>query len=416
MLKGVIKNSKNLNRKCLKIKIKQVLTTKKRGTLLRALTAPWLRALLLAPRAKGAYRKVMADWKERAEIDGDVVFFNYEEISSYSELKEVFIWDLDKTYLDTSIDSLSGLFQTIMERAFAKKNIPGTNILIQRLSRFQRELKQESYSPIVFITASPPQMEEKIYEKFQIDGLRPMGCFYKDNLRNLVPKRFWRLRKQIGYKIQALMQLRLLLPANIRQICWGDDSESDAIIYNLYSDICSRRMGVHDIRSTLEKLLVPGEQIDHILEMQMQIPENDPVEKIYINLATDTDPDYYLKFGRRTLATYNTFQVALDLLQDQRLALEDILHISQEMIFNYKFTPEELMSSFDELIRRNVLGISVFEMAKHYFVEKGLMPSDFKTSVEPVREKRVENGIVYELEGVHEPWVQDHIDYLHDYR
>lgn len=358
----------------------------------------------------------MADWKERAEISGDVVFFNYEDPKVFSQFKEVYIWDLDKTYLDTSIDSLGGLFRTIMERAFSKKNIPGTNVLLQRLNRYMTEQKTDAQFPIFFITASPPQMEEKIYEKFTLDGLRPLGCFYKDNLRNLVPKRFWRLRRQIGYKIQALMQLRLTLPEGVRQICWGDDSESDAIIYNLYSDICSRRIGVNDLRHVLEKLLVPSDQIDQILEMQMQIPAVDPVEKIYINLATDTDPDYYLKFGRRTLPTYNTFQVALDLLQDQRLALEDLLAIAQEMIFNYKFTPEELMGSLDELIRRNVLGVSTFEMAKHYFIEKGLMHDDFKPSVEPVREKLVENGKVYELEGVHEPWVQPRVDYLHDYR
>lgn len=358
----------------------------------------------------------MSDWRDRSEISGDVVYFSYVEKEILAQQKEVFIWDLDKTYLDTTIDSLSGLFRTILERAFAKKNIPGSNILIQRLSRYQKERSQTDVFPVFFITASPPQMEEKIYEKFLIDGIKPLGSFFKDNLKNLSPKRFWRLRRQIGYKVQALLELRQQLPENIKQICWGDDSESDAIIYSLYSDICARRVEGGVLRAILEKLFVPPDQISRILELQIDIPKNDPVEKVYINLATDTDPDYYLKFGRRTLPTYNTFQIALDLLQDQRLALEDVLVIATDMMTNYDYTPEELMTFFDELIRRNVIGMSAYEMARQYFIEKGLMHSDFQPSIVPLREKTVVNGVVYELEGVHEEWVPLHTDYLHDYR
>lgn len=358
----------------------------------------------------------MSDWRDRSEISGDVVHFPYVERADLQTLKDVFIWDLDKTYLDTKIDSLEGIFQTIIERAFAKKNIPGSNVLIQRLSRYQKERTQSDVFPVFFITASPPQMEEKIYEKFLIDGIKPLGSFFKDNLKNLSPKRFWRLKRQIGYKIQALLELRVQLPENIKQICWGDDSESDAIIYSLYSDICARRIETGELRSVLEKLFVPPDQIARILELQMDTPQNDPVEKVYINLATDTDPDYYLKFGRRTLPTYNTFQIAIDLLQDQRLALEDVLVIATDMMANYDYTPEELMGFLDELIRRNVIGISTYEMARHYFVEKGLMATDFTPSVELLREKHVVNGVVYELEGVHEAWVPERIDYLHDYR
>lgn len=61
-----------------------------------------------------------------------------------------------------------------------------------------------------------------------------------------------------------------------------------------------------------------GNQVDTILRLREDIPEQDPVEKIYINLAADTDADYYLKFGRRILPTYNTFQLALDLHQISR--------------------------------------------------------------------------------------------------
>lgn len=358
----------------------------------------------------------MADWRDRCEINEDVVYFRYVTPGVEKNVEEVFVWDLDKTYLDTAIESISQLITTAIERAFNKKNVPGTTTLLQVLAKTWTGAQGQTRFPLYFISASPPQMEARIAEKFTIDDIRPFGCFYKDNLRNLRPSRMWRLKKQVGYKIQALLQLRTKLKDNVKQIFWGDDSESDAIIYNLYSDICARRIGTQDLRNILKNLSVTGEQIDQILLLQSQVPEHDPVEKIYINLAVDTDPDYYLKFGRRTLPTYNTFQVALDLLQDKRIDLDAAHTIAQDMIFNYGFTPEELLRSYDELIRRHVLGESTVAKVSAFFAEKGLFPQGFESAIHPSRETKVQNGKVYELEGHFEPWVPERIDYLHDYR
>lgn len=360
--------------------------------------------------------KSMADWRERSELNDDVVFFQYVSESIEKSASEVFIWDLDKTYLDTTIDSLSGLLSTVLERAFHKKNIPATNILLQNLYSFRHKTRGLQQFPIYFITASPPQMEERISEKFALDNIRPFGCFYKDNLANLRPSRLWRLRRQVGYKLQALMQLRTRLADDVKQICWGDDSETDAVIYNLYSDICARRLGPAEIRQILEKFRVTGEQVDTILSLQLDIPESDPVEKIYINLATDTDADYYLKFGRRTVATANTFQVAIDLVQDQRLNLEGLYAVAQDMIYNYDFTPEELGKSLDEMVRRKLLGRTQFEIILQFLVDKGILQIDFKPTITPLGEALIKEGVVYSLEGEHEPWVPDRIDYIHDYR
>lgn len=358
----------------------------------------------------------MADWRDRAQITDDVVFFRYVTQGVEKNIEEVFVWDLDKTYLDTAIESLSQLLITAIERSFNKKNVPGTSTLLQVLAQTWQDGKGQSRFPLYFISASPPQMEARIAEKFTFDNIRPFGCFYKDNLRNLTPKRFWRLNKQVGYKLQALLQLRQKLKSDVRQVFWGDDSESDATIYNLYSDICARRLGAQDLRNVLKNLSVTAEQIDQILILQSEIPEHDPVEKIYINLAVDTDPDYYLKFGRRTLPTYNTFQVVCDLFQDGRVPLEGVYSVVQDMIFNYGYTPEQLMRSFDELLRRHVIGATCFAKLKPFFIEKGLFPQSYEPSFQPLKETKVENGKVFELEGHFEPWVAPHVDYLHDYR
>jgi hypothetical protein len=355
-------------------------------------------------------------WRERSRAKDDVIFFPYAPESLEKSVAEVFIWDIDKTYLDTQISSLSSLMITALERAYKKKNVPGTQTLLQVLSKRWTERKGQAYFPIYFISASPPQLEERIFAKFYYDGIKPFGCFYKDNLKNLWPKRWWRLTKQVGYKIQALMILRRRLPEEVRQVCWGDDSESDAVIYNLYSDICARRMSIKETRQILRFFGVLGEQIDQILELQASVPEQDPVEKIYINLAEDTDPDYYLKFGRRTLPTQNSFQTALDLVQDRRLLAEDAFTVARDMIYNYRFSPEEIVASFDDFLRQRRLGAVAYRELLECFLAKGLFPRSYQAKSQPPREKEFRGERVIRLEGQFEPWVADHIDYTRDYR
>ena len=358
----------------------------------------------------------MAHWKQRSTTNLDVVYFDYQTKAQLESSEEIYIWDLDKTYLDTSIDSFTGLMHTIFEKAFTKKNVPGTPDIIRSLARYRKKHFDEKDFLLFFVSASPPQMETKVYEKFVLDEIQPIGMFYKDNLKNLSPKKFLFLKKQIGYKVQSLLQLRTRLSKNAHMICFGDDSESDATIYNLFSDICARRQTESQLTLLLEDLGVNYAQIDEILRLQSIIPIQDPVEKIYINLATDTDPEYYLKYGRRTLPTYNSFQVALDLVQDQRLSLEELGFIVDGLIEKYKFTADQLVSSFEELIRRRVLGLSSYEMMKNYFIEKKIISQMWMPKIEPLKEKKTDNGHVYELDGIFEEWIPRQIDYLNDYR
>ncbi len=358
----------------------------------------------------------MADWKTKAEILGDVVFFPYAAGENVDVFDEVFVWDLDKTYLDTSWGSLRELWRTALEKAFQKRNIPGTGSLVRALKASWEQERGRRPFPIYFITASPPQIETRIREKLELDQILPLGCFYKDNLRNVKPGRLWRLTQQVGYKVQALLQLRTQMKQDVRQILWGDDSESDAIIYSLYSDICARRWNEKELMAILRGLHVVGEQTDTIMELQEQIPNSDPVEKIYINLAVDTDAEYYLKFGRRVVPTKNTFQAALDLFQDKRLTAEPVLRVAQDMVMNYGFTHEELESGFDDLVRRRQLADVTVREILPVLKMHGLFAPDFQTSLEPGKIANQVGDRVYGLEGTHEPWVPEHIDYLHEFR
>lgn len=359
----------------------------------------------------------MPDWRSRAEITSDVVLFRYAAEAIENETPEVYVWDLDKTYLDTAFETFRGLLRTVREKAFQKRNVPGTAVLVRAL----RDFWQETHSgrkdfPIYFITASPPQLGRKIHDKLAYDGIYPFGLFCKDNLQNIYPKRWWRLTQQIGYKLQALLQLRLHLSENVRQILWGDDSEADAVIYSLYSDLCSRRLEERDARHILKYFKVTGHQVDTILNLLEMIPKQDPVDKIYINLAADTDPEYYLKFGRRTLPTSNTFQLALDLFQDRRLHSTQVVKVARDLIQNYGFGIDELERSFEELVRRPVLADKTVEVILPILIENELLRPGFQLSnaAKPIASSLGHR--IFELEGVTEPWVPEHVDYLRDDR
>lgn len=358
----------------------------------------------------------MADWKSRAHILEDVVFFRYISADLETTFEEVYVWDLDKTYLDTSHASVREVWRTLAEKAFQKKNVPGTGSLVRALKQAWQEERGQKAFPIYFITASPPQMEAKIKDKLELDEILPLGAFYKDNFKNLKPSRLWRLKKQVGFKLQALLQLRMRLRGDVRQVFWGDDSESDAVIYSLYSDICARRWPEKDLLTILRGLHVVGEQTEVILDLQSQIPVHDPVEKIYINLATDTDPEYYLKFGRRLIATYNTFQAALDLMQDQRLPVEQVIRVAQDMIMNFGFTRDQLEFSIDNLVRRELLSDVALDAVVPDLKLAKLISSDFKPSIEPKKISVQDGSRVYRLEGSDDPWVPEHIEYLNEIR
>lgn len=359
----------------------------------------------------------MSDWRTRAEITSDVVLFRYVTDPVERETQEVYVWDLDKTYLDTAFESLGGLWRTVREKAFQKRNVPGTATLVRALRDYWQEThKGRKDFPIYFITASPPQLENKIHDKLAYDGIYPFGLFCKDNLQNIYPRRWWRLTQQIGYKLQALLQLRLHLGENVRQILWGDDSEADAVIYSLYSDLCARRLEEREARQILRYYKVIGAQVDAILRLLEDIPRQDPVEKIYINLAADTDAEYYLKFGRRILPTYNTFQLALDLFQDNRLSAAQVVKVTLDLVQNYSFGVEELEYSLDEFIRRPILSDKTVAAILPVLQQHRLIRPSYVPTADP---KPVISSVgtrIFELEGVTEPWVPEHIDYMRDDR
>ena len=63
----------------------------------------------------------------------------------------------------------------------------------------------------------------------------------------------WRsLREHLGYKLGELLESRKTGPAARREVLFGDDWESDPLIYSMYADILAGRLGWDDRRLATE--------------------------------------------------------------------------------------------------------------------------------------------------------------------
>lgn len=354
-------------------------------------------------------------------ISGDVVFFSYKDLKTLPQVQSLYVWDLDKTYLDTRFESLQALFKTAFEKSRDKSNVPGTKTLLQALDKTgeihsankadQQTAGLSNSTAIFFITASPPQMEEKIIRKLLLDGIKPWGIFFKNNLKNIFPPNRWRrLTQHVGYKLQALLHLHLLGDSKIlSQFFWGDDSEMDAVIYNLYSDICAHRLKAENLEEVLKHFHVSA-QYKTITEFQEKIISCDPVKRIYINLEEGTDVEYYQKFGSRVLPTYNSFQSAVDCFKYKKITLEQVISVGKDLQNNYFFSKEAAEKNILDLIDRQVLDKSTYENMAPALKKAGLLDPLFEVqhSTAPVfteeETANVETAEVFE------------IDYFNDYR
>ena len=337
----------------------------------------------------------------------DVVTFLYKSVEKIKNSDYIFIWDLDKTYLDTDFGGFRKILKIAFEQAIEKQNVPGTDQLVRSLAKYNTPF------PIFFISASPPQMQEKIYEKWMHDKIQPYGFYSKDNLKNLKFGRWSRLTNHIGFKIQALMEIRFLISKDTKMVCWGDDSESDATIYSLFSDICSYRLSDKETTSLLKEFNVLSEQIDLILELRDQKGHFDPIHRVYINLAIDTDPEYYRKYGRRLMAVGNSFEVALDLFQRGFLNLEGVKEVAINLVESYGFKPFQLEESYELLVKRSRLSKTADALLRPLLIDIKFLSSNYSPSVEFLKEEKF--PLEKDFPNVVRPWVPERIDYLSDY-
>jgi hypothetical protein len=262
-------------------------------------------------------------------------------------------WDLDKTYLRSEFDSLRQLLRTAFERAEDKVDVPGVAELIKALRQASERLGRPVRT--YFISASPPQIGSAIRAKLALDGVPYDGIVFKDQLRHIRRGQFRSLREHVGFKLAELLRGRLEAPPEARELLFGDDWESDPLIYSLYADAIGSRLETRRLASLLRRVGVDAELTDRVLGLAARAAGRDAVVRIFINLERRTPPSVFQLFGPRVVPTFNYFQTAAVLEALGLLAPADVVRVARALTEGASYTPRRLANSLDDLVRRGLV-------------------------------------------------------------
>ena len=286
---------------------------------------------------------------------------------------DVLVWDLDRTYLRTEFESLRDLIRTALQKAKDKVAYPGASALMRSLRVAQDGQKR----PVYFVSASPPQIRKVVHEKFALDGVEVDGVYFKDNVRNVRPSRLKRLREQVGYKLLALLDLRARLPAGAALTCFGDDMESDALIYSLFAEIEERWIRGPALVEFLAKQGVFHDEAVRIAWRARRLPAGKRVRRIFINSHGKEDPRYFRRFGRRVTATRNYFQTSLICASDGTIGSDGPIAVAREILGARSANTYDLAGAAIDLIDRGILTETFVAGIAPALVEAKVLPSGF---------------------------------------
>lgn len=263
------------------------------------------------------------------------------------EVRHVYRWDLDKTYLRTDFDSWRGLLRAAWEKASAKVNVAGSAALM-------RELKALEGTRICVISGSPRQMRRTLEEKFRLDRVAFDEFTLKPNVENLLRGRFRALRDQVGYKLPALLEGRARVPDSANETLFGDDAEADAFVYSLYADVLAGRVGPAELAEILRLCSVYEDDAARTLQLAAEARHCDPVGRVFIHLDGYTPPARFRQYGARVVPIYNYFQAAVLLMIDGHLGPVAVARIAAELSQGYGYSLISLANSFQDLLRRGL--------------------------------------------------------------
>ncbi|MBI2646261.1 MAG: hypothetical protein HYW85_04410 [Deltaproteobacteria bacterium] len=285
-------------------------------------------------------------------------YFQYRSLPDTFD-QDIYIWDVDKTYLQTNFESLRGLVQLFFEYSIDKRSLPGAKELLLELRR-GKELP-----PLFFISASPVGLKKILEGKFLLDGIQHDGIILKDyrRLRKLLGK--FRIKNNFSYKLLCLLTHRLKMPSLSTEILFGDDYERDADVYTLYADILNQAVDEKALKARLKsEKLTRREQkklIEAALKVQKSTPVSNVVRKIFIHLVRNKEARAFDTYGDRLMATYNYMQTAALLFEMGKISKMGFRRVASSFELKYPKDGWTLKKSLQDLKDRSLISSQTFE-------------------------------------------------------
>lgn len=146
------------------------------------------------------------------------------------------ICDIDKTYLETSFESVVRMARIAFEDAEDKVTVVGASevLLALRWGLMEQPLGQghgDYPRPLHFVSSSPPQLRTVLEKKLSLDGLDWNSDTFKNQAYNLRMGRMDLLRHHFAYKSRAILNIVQGAGPQARFFMIGDNAESDTYIY-----------------------------------------------------------------------------------------------------------------------------------------------------------------------------------------
>jgi hypothetical protein len=213
-----------------------------------------------------------------------------------------------------------------------------------------------------------------IEQKLALDGVSYDGIVFKDQLANIRQGKLRNLREHVGFKLIELLRGRLAAPAAARELLFGDDWESDSLIYSLYADVLAGRVGSERLAAVLGRIRVDPALIAEARRLAARAAGRDAVERIFINLERRTPLATFRLFGARVVPTFNYFQTAAVLAADGHLDSDGLARVGCVLLDHSGYTPRRLENSLDDLVRRGHLAAPAADALARGLRAAGVLP------------------------------------------
>ncbi len=265
---------------------------------------------------------------------------------------EVFVCDIDRTYLQTRFSSFRGLARIPFEFAIDKQDIEGMVALLKELRRGPGP--ESRSSPLYFISASPAQLRPVIQRKMLLDGLEFDGTTFKDWVGVTAQLRLRRLREQLGFKLTALLAGRRELPAGAEEILIGDDLENDALAFTLYADLLARRIELDRLVPLLIRHGVAYDDALAIRRAAHEVGATAGVKRAYIRMERHGRPEAFLDAFPGLTGCRGALQMAVALWDLGSISKQGVLRVARDL-YDRRWSPETIGDRLRDCCRRGLI-------------------------------------------------------------
>jgi hypothetical protein len=295
-------------------------------------------------------------------------------------------WDLDKTYLKSEWETLREMVRIPFEKAEDKVAAPGVAALMRGLR--ETALSRGQIIRVYFVSASPPQIGRAIRRKLELDGIVYDGIIFKNQLQRLMRGSSATCASRWASKSPSCRRAPAE-PRAAREYLFGDDWESDPLIYSLYADIVAGRVDAAELGAILRAVRVDAPLIEQACGLAASLEPIDAVSRIFINLERPTPPAHLRVYGGRLVPTFNYLASAACLFAEDALSAAAVVQVARSLLEDSSYTPERLRNSIGDIVRRGHVHTDAAAALREALESAGMLTAPRRPSwIERVRRWR----------------------------